>query len=118
MKEIKLEEHIRRAAAFRRSPGSALVLPDDQRTQRSWPICMTCGREVESAGIRNVNTRSCEIWASCHGAEDYIKVTWDVPQQDSSKDSLEDPNVGWAIKRAMHDFTPFNPIHIIDTKRL
>lgn len=113
MKNQSLEQAIRKGAAQRRG----LLLPSGSTSKRNWPLCMTCGRDVEAAEIKNVNSRSCELWARCHGAEDYIKVTWDVPVRDASADPLDDKNVGWAIKRAMGDWAPFDPTHIFDAKR-
>ncbi len=103
MKSITLAEQLRKAAKVNRE----LVLPSGQRTNRTWPLCMQCLREVDSTELMNVNSKGCEIKAGCHGKEDYYKVTWELSVADSSKDVLDDVNVGWAIKRAMADFCPF-----------
>ncbi len=114
MKEISLEQSIRRSADVNRR----LVLPTGERTQRTWPLCLTCGREVEAAEIKNVNTKGCEIWARCHGKEDFYKVTWKVPVAAVGADILDDVNVGWSIRRAMSDGVFFDPHHIPDFSHL
>lgn len=110
MREVTLNDQIVRAAKVNRD----LVMPDGQRTTRNWPLCLTCGREVDAAEIKNVSSKGCEILARCHGKEDYYRVTWNVPQSDVSKNILDDVNVGWAVKRALHDFCPFPPEHQFD----
>jgi hypothetical protein len=111
LKSITLDQQIQKAAKQNRGD---IVVPGTPRAKRNWPICLTCGRDVEAVELKNANSKSAEIWARCHGQEDYYKVTWDVPIRDSSKDPLDDPNVGWAIKRAMGDFSPFPPEHQFD----
>lgn len=117
MKETNLEQSIREAAKFNRD----LNLPEGQRTQRNWPMCMKCMQEVESTELVNVNNKSCEIRAICshgqgpgHEEEDFYRVNWVVPVSDLSGDILEDRNVGWAIKRAMRDAIFFRPEHQFD----
>lgn len=110
MKSQSLEQGIIKSARIGRGQ---IILPGGT-TKRNWPLCMTCGRDVEAAEIKNVNSKSCEIWARCHGSEDFIKVTWDIPVRDLAKDPLEDTNVGWAVRRAMSDFAPFDPTHVFD----
>lgn len=120
MKEKTLEQQVQDAAYFNRG----LFLPSGERTQRSWPVCQTCFKEVDSVSLENVNNRSCEIRVKCcHSKdpdyvgpmfEDSLKVTWQVPVRDMTKDPTEDPNVGWAIKRAMSDMLPFSPKHQFD----
>ncbi len=110
MKKIKLSEQLRKAAKTNRE----LVLPSGARTNRTWPLCMVCLREVDAVNLMDASTTGCEIKASCHGKEDYYKVVWDLSVADTSKDILDDVNVGWAIKRAMADFSPFMPEHQFD----
>jgi hypothetical protein len=104
LKTIDLEPHIRKAAKANRR-----IFEPHQRTQRNWPLCLTCGKDVDAAELKSVNNRSCEIVAHCHGKEDSIKVTWHVPVASVGQDILEDVNVGWAIRRAMNDFCAFDP---------
>ncbi len=111
MKSISLEDQIQQAARVNRG---GIILPGQQRAKRNWPICLTCGRDVDAVELKNANSTGCEIWAACHGKEDYYKVTWKVPFRDQSKDPLDDKNNGWAVKRAMADFSPFQPEHNFD----
>ncbi len=112
---MDLSEQLRKAAKVNRE----LVLPSGARTNRTWPLCMSCLREVDSAELMNVNTKGCEIKAGCHGKEDFYKVTWTLSSADVSKDLLDDVNVSWAVKRAMSDFCPFMPenMHDYSSKR-
>lgn len=120
MKTKTLEEQVRESAHINRG----LVLPTGQRTYRSWPLCLTCFKEVDAVDLKDVSNKGCEIVAKCTHKknatdsdpvfEDYYKVTWTVPVQSVGNNPLDDPNVGWAIKRAMHDFSPFNPKHQFD----
>lgn len=105
MKTKGFIEQVRQAAKLNRE----LVLPEGYRTQRSWPLCLTCGREVSAVELKNVNSTSVEIWARCHGKEDYYKVVF--PYRVDG-DPLEDERANWAIKRALHDFCPFNPADV------
>lgn len=111
MKEITLEESIRKSAHVNRS----LVMPNGQRTQRNWPLCLTCGKEVDAAFIENVNNTSCEVRGVCHGKEDFFRIRWKVPVHGkSTEDILDDINVGWAIKRAISDACFFDTSHNFD----
>ena len=94
-------EQVRQAADVNR-----IWLPPGSRTSRNWPLCLTCGREVEAAELKNVNQISCEIWARCHGQEDHYTVKFPFRIEG---DPLEDERANWAIGRAMGDFTPFDP---------
>lgn len=113
MKEIILEQSIREAAKYNRE-----VQKVGQHT-RQQPMCAKCNREIDCCEIVNVNTKSCEIRAICdHGTgvdeEDFYKVYWKVPVAAVGADLLEDPNVGWAINRAMRDALFFRPDHQFD----
>jgi hypothetical protein len=119
MKEKTLEQSIREAAINNRIvvPGMA----EGERTRSTWPMCMTCLKEVEAAEVVNVNTKSCEIRAICthgegpgHEREDFYRVVWQVPVAAVGADILEDENVGWAIRRAMADGLFFQPAHQFD----
>ena len=113
MKVMKLTEAIRKAAHHERQ----LIMTPGERTWRTWPVCMTCGREVDSCALENMNNKSCEIRAKCHGQEDAIRIEWDL-RPDSNENIQEDPHVGWAIRRAMADFRPFDPVHIFGDRLL
>ncbi len=110
MRKISLEDLVQESARVRRG---GIIVPGGG-VKRNWPLCLTCGRDVEAAEIKNANSKGCEIWARCHGKEDFVHVTWNVPVRDATADVLEDKNVGWAIRRAMSDFSPFPPAHQFD----
>ncbi len=112
MKEKSLEQIIIESAKRRNKATGGVIVPGGQ--VRNWPVCMTCGREVDSCELKNVNSKSCEIVAKHHEAEDSIRITWDIPVRDASKNPLDDVNNGWAIKTAMRDWGPFDPTHIFD----
>ena len=101
MKKYGLVHQIRKSAEQNRiwTPG--------RKTQRSWPLCMTCGSEVEATELKNANSHSVELWARCHGAEDYYTI--EFPYQLDAGDPMADPRVNDHIKSAMLSFTPFDP---------
>lgn len=114
MREKGFIEQVRQSARENK-----LWTPDgditNMRTQRSWPLCLTCGREVEAAELKNVSQVSCEIWARCShrgtkepAAEDWYKVRFPFR---IDGDPLEDERANISIKRAMHDFCPFPRSH-------
>lgn len=109
MRKISLEDSI----VLGNKVKKGLIVPGKSNV-RNWPLCLTCGRDVEAAEIKNVNSRGCDLWARCHGQEDSVHVSWNVPIRDTTKDALEDKNIGWAIKRAMADYAPFPPGHSFD----
>ena len=109
MKHISLHDHIRKSAKVNRDP--KLWTPGT-RTHRNWPLCLTCGREVDSAELKNVNNKGCDILVHCHGQEDSIHVHWTVGLSDSAANPLEDKNVGWELKRAMADMCAFDLSHM------
>lgn len=115
MKEIDLERSIRESAKYNRE----LKLNEGERTRRNHPMCAKCNKEIDCAELVNVNSKSCEIRAICdHGTgvdeEDFYKVYWKVPVSAVGNDILEDPNVGWAINRALGDALFFRPDHNFD----
>jgi len=115
MKTKQFSDQIRECAKLNRD----IILPTGQRTYRTWPLCLTCFKEVDACELKNVNDISCEILAKCsHGTdkvyEDYYKVLFPFR---CDGDPLEDERANWAIKRAMHDFCPFNPSHMENTSK-
>ena len=120
MKQKTLEQQVQEAALANRG----LILPTGERTQRSWPVCQTCFKEVDACNLEDVSNKGCEIRVKCcHSKdpdyvgpmfEDSVRVNWTVPVRSVSNDPLEDPNIGWAVKRAMADMTPFQPKHQFD----
>lgn len=83
-----------------------LVQVPGQRTQRSWPLCLTCGREVEAVELKDANSFSCTLWARCHGKEDFYIIKFPFRVEG---DPLEDPRSNKHIQQAMYAFCPFNP---------
>jgi hypothetical protein len=97
------------------------VIVPGQRTSRNWPLCLTCGRDVDAAGIRDLNRLSVEIWAKCKhlskdasdveyemakSFEDYYKVNFPFRLEE---DPVKDERVQGIIQRAMGDATFFDP---------
>lgn len=83
---------------------NGIYLPPGMRTSRKWPLCLTCGREVEAVELKNVNSLSVELWARCHGQEDFYTVKF--PYRVDG-DPMEDEKANWSINAAMRDFCPF-----------
>jgi hypothetical protein len=72
----------------------------------NWPICLTCGREVDAVEMKDVTATSVEIWARHHGAEDFHKVVFPFRIEG---DPLADDRANWAIQSAMRDASFFDP---------
>lgn len=72
MSNRKLVDNIRRTAWENRSGLYVPRVEGDVKT--NWPQCMTCGRDVEAVEQRDFNRHSVELWARCHGKEDFYKV--------------------------------------------
>lgn len=114
MRDVKFIEQVREAAHQNRiwTPKDPLR---DLRTNRNWPLCLTCGREVEAVDLRNLNATSVEIWAQCSHrgekeppAEDYYRVVFPFRIEG---DPMEDERYNSIVKRAMGDFCPFPRTH-------
>lgn len=95
----------REKAGLRRRAGGTLIVPGGQQVE-NWPLCLTCGRPVDSAELKDVNRHSATIWASHHGQEDYYKVTFPFRIEG---DPLDDERANLVIQRAMRDGTFFDP---------
>lgn len=103
MKSKKFIQETRRAAYERRA---GVYVPRGMNDIRSnFPICRTCRREVEAVELRNFNRYSVELWARCHGKEDWyaIKFPFEIGGWNE-----EDPMVSDHIRLAMRAFTPFS----------
>jgi hypothetical protein len=112
MKSKTLASSIRECAKLNRD----IILPEGSRTYRSWPLCLTCLKEVDGVQLEDINETSCEIRAFCyHGTEtrheDSYKVEFGFR---TDGDPLTDERANWALKRAMHDFCPFPTSHQFD----
>lgn len=79
-----------------------------ERTSTNWPVCLTCGKEVDAAKLEDIGPFGCEIRVECHGQQDYYKVKFPFRIEG---DVLEDDRANWAIKRAMSDFCAFPKGH-------
>lgn len=90
-------------AALRRQ--GKLILPGGQQAE-NWPLCMTCGRPVDAAELKDVNAHGCVIWAKHHGQEDYYKVTFPFRIEG---DPVDDERANLVIQRAMRDGQFFDP---------
>ncbi len=115
MKTKSLSHQISECAKVNRD----IILPSGHRTYRTWPLCMTCFKEVDACELKDVCQTSCEIVSRCsHGTdkvyEDSYKVIFNFRTEG---DPLEDERANWAIKRAMHDQCPFNTAHSLDFSR-
>ena len=102
----KLLDAIRQKSWDNKNGIYAPTVEGDHRT--NWPVCMTCHRDVDAVELKNRNNKGVELWAKCHGAEDWysIKFPYDIPENDGSS---EDKVVNDHVKMAMRAFSPFNP---------
>lgn len=67
----------------------------------NWPTCGLCGRDVEAVELKNQNSFGVEIWARCHGKEDWYTVKYPFRIEG------DDEKVQDQIRIAMRAFTPF-----------
>lgn len=101
---------------------SKLWLKPGQRTTRKWPLCRTCGHEVDSVELKNVDAFNVELRATCYHDpqdmnpdakehEDFFRMKFpfriDVNNFDRSTEDGERAYL--AIKYAMDAFSPFDP---------
>ena len=100
MRDKKLIEQVREKAWENRG---GLYVPRTQGDHRTnWPVCQTCGRDVEAVDMKDQNSFGVVLWARCHGKEDYYKVTFPYRLEDD--DQIHDQ-----IQVAMRAFRPFVP---------
>lgn len=101
----KLIQAVREHAKDQRSGLYVPRTAGDHRT--NWPVCQTCRRDVEAVELKNRNSKGVELWARCHGKEDWytIKFPYDIPETDASGDKV----VGDHVRMAMRAFKPFDP---------
>lgn len=79
----------------------------DKKT--SWPVCQTCHRDVEAVELKNQNNWSVELWARCHGKEDYYTIKYPFRLEDGDRPEQEEMKRA-NINAAMRTFAPFgNP---------
>ncbi len=60
----------------------SLWLPQSAVRNRNWPVCMTCGRDVDAVnivgdGTNSYDNRYVDVMAKCHGAEDVLRVQFE-----------------------------------------
>lgn len=66
---------------------------------------------MEAVELKNANNHSIELWARCHGAEDYYRV--EFPYRLDNGDPMEDQNINDHIQIAMKSFCPFDPYKVL-----
>lgn len=99
IKDKKLMEAVR-GKAFENRNG--LYVPRVEGDHRSnWPICQTCMRDVEAVELKNQNSFGVEIWARCHGKEDWYEVKYPY-RIEGNEEAVQDQ-----IRVAMRAFAPF-----------
>ncbi len=93
--------------AWRNTAGGLYVprVEGDVRNS-NWPTCQTCHRDVDSVELKNQNSWSVELWAHCHGKEDYYTIKFPFRLEEGTGDEMRQAN----IMAAMRTFSPFgNP---------
>lgn len=102
MKTENLIQNVRKSAAYERQFTGL-------RTSRRWPLCQTCGREVEAVELKNINSHSIELWAKHHGKEDFMRI--EFPYRIEG-DPLVDEQANAQIRQAMTSAVMFDPYKI------
>ena len=69
----------------------------------AWPVCQTCKRDVEAVELKNQNSFGVEIWARCHGKEDFYTLKYPYRIEGN------DEEVNDHVKAALRAFNPFEP---------
>ena len=99
MRNKKLIEQVREKAWENR--GGIFVPRTEGDIRTNWPVCQTCLRDVEAVEMKNYNSFGVELWARCHGKEDYYKVVYPFRMED-------DGQIEYQIQVAMRAFRPFD----------
>lgn len=99
MRQKKLIEQVREKAWDNRN-GIFIPRVEGDINNSGWPRCQTCRRDVEAVELKNQNSFGVELWARCHGKEDYYKVVYPYRIED-------DDMVADQIRIAMNAFAPF-----------
>ena len=74
VRDRKLIQEVRRSAWDRRE---GLYVPRNPNDAKSnWPVCQTCFRDVEAFELKNWNASGVELWARCHGKEDWYTIKY------------------------------------------
>ncbi len=95
----KLIEAVRQKAHVKRN--GVFVPRTEGDVQTNWPVCQTCKQDVEAVEMKNQNSFGVEIWAKCHGKEDWYTVTY--PYRIEGNDQAVQDH----IRVAMRAFLPF-----------
>lgn len=98
----KLIPQVRQRAYEQRN---GLYLPrhlGDRKT--TWPVCMTCHRDVDSVNVEDISTNIVTIRAWCHGKEAIIKM--EFPYRIIRRDDAE---VWPHVMTAINNSTFFDP---------
>lgn len=101
----KLLDAIQQKAWNRRNHAGLYLPRNEGDVQANWPVCGTCHQDVEAVELKNRNTSGVELWARCHGKEDWytIKFPYSIPENDASGEKVVNDHV----RMAMRAFTPF-----------
>lgn len=104
IKDKKLINAIQQKAWTTRNHAGLYVPTVEGDKQTNWPVCGTCHKDVEAVELKNANSFSVELWARCHGKEDWYEVKFPYRiEGDMHKDQGAMDNV----RAAMRSFTPF-----------
>lgn len=85
---------------------NGLFLPrtEGDLKNQNWPVCGTCHRDVDAVELKNANSFSVELWASCHGKEDWYTIKFPYRIEG---DFNKDEHAMDSVRSAMRAFTPF-----------
>jgi len=103
IRDKKLIQEVQRMAHDRRT---GLYIPrrlNDVR--RAWPVCQTCRRDVEAFEFKNWNAEGVELWARCHGKEDWYTIKYPY----RITEGVEGPVINEHTRMAIRAFRPFEP---------
>lgn len=63
-----------RKRAFENRKGIYVPRYEGDIKRASWPVCLTCKRDVESVNVEDVSKNIVTIRATCHGKEAVIRL--------------------------------------------
>jgi hypothetical protein len=92
-----------RQRAFQQHNGIYVPRVEGDR-KTTWPVCMTCNRDVDSVGVEDISTNRVTVRALCHGAE--AVVVMDFPYRIISRN---DEHVWNHVMTAVNNSTWFDP---------
>lgn len=101
IKDKKLIDAVRQKAWLNHNGVYVPRVEGDNRS--NWPVCQTCKRDVEAVELKNQNSYGVEIWARCHGKEDWYTVKYPY-RIEGDEDAVKDH-----LRVAMRAFAPFSP---------